>query len=141
MFPVSETTKRTNEMVGALEREDLAAVTALLDPKVTLTVPLSFDGGQEPADRFVGAEQVRAYINGVFTNMKTIKFVDKRITIGAGGTSSFFQANGEFVAADGRPYRNVYVFHFTWQDGHLTGIEEYGNPITYLNTFGPPPQN
>ncbi|RVX38119.1 hypothetical protein EDD27_0412 [Nonomuraea polychroma] len=48
------TERRTAVIISALEREDLAAVSALLDPDATLTLPLSFSGRQEDAARFTG---------------------------------------------------------------------------------------
>jgi ketosteroid isomerase-like protein len=45
------------------------------------------------------------------------------------------QSNGDFVTADGRPHRNVYVFRFDWRDGKIASWEEYANPITIIRTF------
>lgn len=132
------TAGRTHALLDALEREDLPAVAAMTDQRVTLTVPLSFSGAQEPAGRFVGREQVLGYVDSVFTNMATIDFVDVRVSVTAGGKTSFVQANGQFTAADGRPYPNVYVFRYDWSGGRVTRIEEYANPVTFCKTFGHP---
>lgn len=122
------TEARTRALLAALEREDLPAVDAMIDPQVALTIPLSFSGAQEPAGVFDGKQQVLGYARGVFSNMGTIDFTDVRISVTDAGKTSFVQANGNFVTADGRPYRNVYVYRFDWNDGRIVRVEEYANP-------------
>lgn len=132
------TAGRTHALLAALEREDLHTVAAMTDQRATLTVALSFSGDQEPAGQFVGKEQVLGYVESVFTNMATIDFVEVRVSVTADGKTSFVQANGEFVGADGRPYRNVYVFRYDWHNGRVVTFEEYANPVTFCETFGHP---
>ncbi|ASO20288.1 ketosteroid isomerase-like protein [Actinoalloteichus hoggarensis] len=133
-----QTERRTRAFVTALEAKDQAAVVAMLDRNVELTVALSFSGEPEPAGRFAGETEVLGYLTGVFTNMAAIAFVDERVSVTSDGRTSFLQATGDFTTADGRPYRNVYVFRLDWHEGRLVRIEEYGNPITYCQTFGDP---
>jgi ketosteroid isomerase-like protein len=61
--------------------------------------------------------------------------VDLRVSSTADGRSSFVQFDGDFRTADGRPYRNVYIWRLDWHRGQLTTLEEYANPITYCQTF------
>ncbi|WP_024806568.1 nuclear transport factor 2 family protein [Nocardia sp. BMG51109] len=129
---------RSHRFLDALRHKDLPAIEGMLTESATLTVPLSFDGGQAPAGRFVGRDQVLGYVGGVFTAMATIEFTDVRISVTDGGRTSFVQANGDFTTADARPYRNVYLFRTEWDGDHLLAIEEYGNPVTYCRTFGGP---
>jgi ketosteroid isomerase-like protein len=132
------TSRQTQALLAALERKDARTVAALLDRRATLTLPLSFTGSQEPAARFVGKDQVLGYVDGVFTGMATIDFVDVRISVTNDGRTSFVQADGDLVTADGRPYQNVYVFRYDWDNGRIVNIDEYANPVTLCKTIGHP---
>ena len=130
------TEQRTRAFLRAFEGEDLRAVAAMLSPEVTLTMPITFSGAQEPDTVFVGREQVLGYFESVFATMRRIDFVDVRVSIVTGGRTSFVEAKGDLSSVDGRPYRNVYVFRFDWlPDGRIAGGAEYANPITYCQTF------
>jgi ketosteroid isomerase-like protein len=129
---------RTRAFISAIERKDLAAVSALLDSDSTLTLPLSFSGRHEDAARFTGQVEVLEYVKSAFTIMGRIDFVNVRVSVTADGKSSFVQADGNFTTADGRPYANVYVYHFEWRDGRMVKGAEYANPVTFCDTFGAP---
>jgi ketosteroid isomerase-like protein len=128
---------KTHAYLAAFENKNLETVDAMTHPQVTVTVPMSFSGAPEPAARFVGKTQVLGYFQSVFTNMTRIDFVDVRTSVTADGRTSFVQANGDFTAADGRPYRNVYVFRLDWDGGRLVSVDEYANPMAYCVTFTP----
>jgi hypothetical protein len=49
---------------------------------------------------------------------------------------SFVEADGDFTAADGRPYPNVYVFRLEWTpDGRILRADDYYNPVTVCKNF------
>ncbi|MGP3910388.1 nuclear transport factor 2 family protein [Nonomuraea sp. 10N515B] len=129
------TERRTAAFISALEREDLATVSALLDPDATLTLPLSFSGRREDASRFTGKEQVLGYVKNAFALFGRIDLVNVKTSVSAAGTTSFVQADGDFTTADGRPYRNVYVYAFEWRAGRMVKGAEYANPVTFWATF------
>lgn len=129
---------RTRAFLSAIERKDLAAVSALLDSDSTLTLPLSFSGRQEDAARFTGKTEVLEYVRNAFTIMGRIDFVNVKVSVTADGKASFVQADGNFTTADGRPYNNVYIYHFEWRDGRMVKGAEYANPVTFCDTFGAP---
>lgn len=131
-------TRPTLAFLDALQAKDFPAVAAALTEDTALTVALSFSGAPEPAGRFTGKEQVLGYLTQVFTTMGTIRFTDVRVSVADAGRTTFVQANGDFTTADGRPYRNVYVFRYDWRDGLIARTEEYGNPVTFSRTFGSP---
>ncbi|MFC4013860.1 nuclear transport factor 2 family protein [Nonomuraea purpurea] len=129
------TERRTAAFMEALERKNLTALSALLDPDVTMTLPLSFSGRKEDAARFTGKAEVLGYAKNAFAMFGKINFVNKKVTVSKDGKSSFVQADGDFTTADGKPYRNVYVYHFEWRDGRVIRSAEYGNPVTFCATF------
>jgi ketosteroid isomerase-like protein len=75
------------------------------------------------------------YFRAIHQVMPVTTMVDLRISVIAGGRSSFVQFDGDFTTADGRPYRNVYIWRVDWKHGHMTTIEEYANPVTFCRTF------
>ena len=132
------TAERTQRFLRAFERRDLRAVAALVDARATLVHPITFSGEQAPEARFVGRDQVLGYFRAAFELMGRIDFVRERMSVVAGGRTSFVQADGNFTTADGRPYRNVYLLRFDWRDGRIVSGEEYYNPVTFSETFGRP---
>ena len=133
-----KTLRNTHKIIEALERKDLETVSAMTADRAVLQHALALSGDRDEAARFVGKEQVMGYIGGVFTMFGTINFTDVRVTVSADGRSSFVQANGDFTTADGRPYLNVYLFRYDWQNGQAVSIEEYANPVTFCRTVGHP---
>lgn len=138
MSHATRTEGNTRAFLDAVCHKDMATVTDMLDDRITVTVSLSFDGSQRPAGRFVGKDAVLGYFRGVFTRMAVIEFTDVRVSVTGDGATSFVQADGDFTAADGRPYRNVYVNRHDWHGDRVVNLEEYANPITFTNTFGDP---
>ncbi|TQM33476.1 nuclear transport factor 2 family protein [Nocardia bhagyanarayanae] len=133
--PEQRAEEQTRALLNAFERKDLNAITEKIAQNATITVPLSFTGAPEPAGHFANKEEVLGYVSGVTTNFQTIRFTDLRITVTAKGETTFAQANGDFVTADGRPYRNVYIYRFDWKDGLMVHADEYANPITLCDIF------
>jgi ketosteroid isomerase-like protein len=130
--------QHTERFLRACERRDVTTVAALLHPRVTLIHPITFSGALQPEARFTGKPQVLGYLRTVFQVMDRIQFTDERVSVARRGRTTFAQANGNFTTADGRPYRNVYLFRFDWRNGRIVGGEEYYNPVTFSQTFGTP---
>lgn len=129
---------RVRAYLAALERKDERALAAQTHPDAALTHMLSFSGDPEPGARFDGGEAVLGYLRGVMAAMGTIRFADTRVSAANSDTTAFVQATGDFTAADGRPYRNVYIMRVDYTDGLVSRVEEYANPVTYTATFGAP---
>jgi ketosteroid isomerase-like protein len=127
------TEERTRSWLTALAEQDFPTLEALLDPDVTVTMPLTFDGTLAKGPVHVGREAVLGYFHDINKLMPRRELRDLRLT--DAGDTVFLQFNGDFTTADGRPYRNAYVFRLDWRDGLLTTIEEYANPIAFANAF------
>lgn len=128
------TEQRTRRWLDALSRRDYDAVAELFDEHIALLMRLPLDGAREPVT-FTGREQVLAYFHRAHELMPTTTVLDLRVSVTATGDTSFVQFNGDFTTADGRPYRNVYIWRADWRDGRMTALEEYANPVTFLQTF------
>jgi len=125
----------TNRFLDLLEDGDSRGVGAMLSAHVTWSAPMTATGNVDDAERTEGREAFQARLSSIGALMQSARFVDRRVTTSADGTTTFVQTRGDFRSADGSPYRNVYVFRFDWQDGKIVAWEEYANPITILRAF------
>ena len=133
-----ETLRRAQQFLDSIEAKAAEVLAAALDPHVTLTMPMSHTGDRHDAVRWQGRERVLGYFGGAFTMMDRIRFINRRISVATSGATAFVQADGDFTTADGSPYQNVYVFRIDWRDGQIIAIEEYANPLAFIQTFGNP---
>jgi ketosteroid isomerase-like protein len=131
---VTNTLERTNRFLNAMEDADVEVLAAMLDQDVTWSTQMSATGGQD-VEAIHGLDACGDRLMEIGGLMRSAKFADRRITVSADGTTSFVQSNGDFVTADGRPYRNVYVFRFDWVGDKILAWEEYANPVTVVKTF------
>ncbi len=130
----AELADQTSRFLDLLEAGDRAGVAGMLDDQIVWSAPMSFGsaGDGEPARGLRAVGSRLASISGL---MRSARFIDRRITASADAATTFVQARGDFVTADGRPYQNVYVFRFDWRDGKIVSWEEYANPMTIIRTF------
>ena len=133
-MPTADLVAATNRFLNLLESGDRAGVADMLDDEIVWSAPMSVGGGGdgEPAR---GREAFGARLGSIAALQRSARFIDRRITAAADAITTFVQTKGDFVTADGRPYRNVYVFRFDWRDGKIVSWEEYANPITIIRTF------
>jgi ketosteroid isomerase-like protein len=130
----AELVNQTNRFLDLLEAGDRAGVADMLDEHIVWSARMSAgpDDDNTPAR---GREAFGSRLSAIGRLTRSARFVDRRITASADEPTTFVQTNGDFVTADGRPYRNVYVFRFDWRDGKIATWEEYANPITIIRTF------
>jgi ketosteroid isomerase-like protein len=125
----------TNRFLDLLEAGDRAGLAAMLHPDVVWITPMTASGDPADAERTEGTSAFFAHARAIAALNRSARFADRRVTTSADGATTFVQTQGDFRTADGRPYRNVYVFRFDWRDGLIVSWEEYANPITILRTF------
>jgi ketosteroid isomerase-like protein len=130
----AELVDQTNRFLDILEAADQAGMAGILDDQVMWSTPMSSGqaGDGEPA---CGRQAFASRLGSISGLMRSARFTDRRITASADNTTTFVQTRGDFVTADGRPYRNVYVFRLDWRDGKIVSWEEYANPITIIRAF------
>ena len=130
----AELVDQTSRFLDLLEAGDRAGLAELLDDHIVWSAPMSFggDADDQPAR---GREAFGSRLGSISELMRSASFTGRRITASADNATTFVQTRGDFVTADGRPYRNTYVFRLDWLDGKIVSWEEYANPITILRTF------
>ncbi|MFI6493789.1 nuclear transport factor 2 family protein [Streptomyces sp. NPDC050564] len=120
--------------IAAFESRDRDAVAGLLAPGATFTIPLSIEGTPEPWYVFDSPEHVLGYIASVAAKFDHVAFLDKVWTVSEDARSVFLQANGDILSsAEKLVYNNVYIFRIDVQDGQITKVWEYANPVAYAN--------
>ncbi len=124
----------------ALETQDAEALRAVLAEDVTTTLPFGVNGATatDALTRYEGREATAAYFGGVAAYLAEIAFVESQVTPGADGTTVFVENLGDMTFADDRPYQNRYVWRFTVEDGEITALTEYANPVAAGLAFGLP---
>lgn len=123
--------KSVEDYFSALKAHDLNEIEQLFDDNVREVIPLAPNGAPEPWVVYDGKRDVLGYVAGMFQNFSTIEVTDRVFNVSDNGKTVFVEAKGDLVHADsGCPYRNVYVFKFTFEvDGKIVEILEYANPI------------
>lgn len=126
----SEAEKIVAEFFDSKERGDFAGLMALFADNVVYTFPLNSEGTQKPwIDN--GKKEVGDYQAATFKRFSQLRMLNKQLTVSYDGSVVFLESIGDYIAADGRPYKNVYVFKFLIKDHLIAEVLEYANPITF----------
>lgn len=132
----SRSTQVVETAVESMERMDFEAFSQLLasDARFDNVFALPNTPGT-----FQGRDAVIANIKEISRRFEQIEFVDERLYAAQGGRTVFVEARGNFaVKGTGAPYRNTYVFAFEVNNGQITAIREYNNPLMIAQTFNIP---
>jgi ketosteroid isomerase-like protein len=126
-------------MFAALESGDLDMIRPHLAADVVEVIPYAPHGQPEPFGVFTGKEAVLRYLEGVVRGFSKRTLTDLALYATSDGGTVFAEVKGDLIQADtGTPYRNVYVFKFTFRDGQIVHIAEYANPVTFAKLAGMP---
>lgn len=125
----------------ALQRQDPEALCALVTEDFVLEVPLSPSGRNESSDAMAwrGIEDFRANYAEYFpTVMASQRLTDVVIRPTFDLDVVYAEAFGDMVLANGRPYKNRYVFRFRIRDSKICELLEFANPVTGAIAFEQP---
>lgn len=123
----------------ALEQHDTSMIEPFLAPKVREVIPFSNTGAPELWKVFEGKEAVLGYLGVIVENFSRAVLLEKKTTVSHDGNVVFLEGKGDLVhAVSGVPYNNLYVFKFTFEDGLITHVDEYANPVPYAKLVGEP---
>jgi ketosteroid isomerase-like protein len=123
--------KIVSEFFESKERGDFAALTALFADDIVYTFPLNAEGTQKPWIVYNGKKETNDYQEATFKRFSQLRMLNKRMTVSHDGSVVFLESIGDYIAADGRPYKNVYVFKFVIKNRLIAEVSEYANPITF----------
>jgi ketosteroid isomerase-like protein len=126
------------EYLRALAAHDKPGIMALLADDFALEVPCDVAGNNDLADSWHGLEAADSNYDLAFAIIADTTYVDFEVTPGKDDNVAFIETRGDMTMANGRPYKNRYVFRFDAKDGKLFRIREYCNPVTSAIAFGLP---
>lgn len=131
---------QTQAFFAALEGGDLGALEEMMHPEIVNTLPFAASGATDAGAMrvFDGREQVLAYFAGASQAIPEVAFEELEITLANDGAVAFVETRGDMRLADGREYRNLYVWRLSFEDGRIVEIVEYFNPVTAAEAFGRP---
>jgi ketosteroid isomerase-like protein len=126
------------EYLRALQAKDKAAIFAIIADDFALEVPLNVSGTNDYADSWRGLEAADANYDTTFRIIEDLVYTELEFTPGQDPDIAFAEGLGTMMMANGRPYRNRYIFRFESRNGKLWRIREYTNPVTSAVAFGLP---
>ena len=124
-----------------LRTKDLEGLLALMSPDVVIELPFNESGRTEEGGfrRYCGLDEVRGFWAAAFrAEGKSHGQTGAELTLSADGRIAFLESRGNLTMANGKSYRNRYVFRFVTENGKLVHVREYYNPITSAHAFGRP---
>ena len=128
----------------AIAARDMAALADSVTEDVVYEMPFSETGSTEPGQfrRYSGRDQVVAFWERTSgSGLRSAPPEDVELSITADGARVFIEQRGNMTTADGKPYRNRYVFRFDIADGRVSHVREYINPIISAYAFARPVAN
>ena len=128
----------------AIAGRDMAALGEAVADDVTYEMPFSESGSTEPGlfRRFEGREAVLGFWKQTSSSgIASLPPEDVELSITADGGRLFIEQRGNMTMPDGKPYRNRYVFRFDIDEGRVSHVREYTNPIISAYAFGRPVAN
>lgn len=126
-------------LFAALESGDLDMIRPHLAADIVEVIPFAPNGQPEPFGVFSGREAVLRYFGNIVRGFSKRALTDRALYATGDGGTVFVEARGDLVqAGTGTPYRNVYMFKFTFRDGQVAHIAEYANPVTFAKLAGMP---
>jgi ketosteroid isomerase-like protein len=135
---VSTAQELGKEYLRALQAKDKQAIFAILADDFALEVPLNVSGTNDFSDSWQGLEAASANYEITFRIIRDLVYTDLEFTPGRDTNVAFAEGLGVMTMANGRPYRNRYIFRFEAEGGKLRRIREYANPVTSAIAFGLP---
>ena len=125
-------------LIDALTRLDTDAMLALLHEDILLEVVFPLVKGENTTgSRRQAGKAVHEYVREVKRRTKEIRFENALWRTTNDGLA-MFQADGNHILSDGRPYPNHYLFLFKVADGKIIHWWEYLNPVAAMRAFGGP---
>ncbi len=124
--------------LDALQAKDKGTILSILADEFVLEVPCNVSGTNDFSDSWRGIEIASEKYDDTFERIEVLQYTDVEIFGGSDGTVAFAEGLGVMKMATGLPYENRYVFRFDAENGKITRIREYLNPVTSAIAFGIP---
>jgi ketosteroid isomerase-like protein len=134
----AETLELGKRFVEALCRRDPPDLLAVLHDKFVMAAVYPLVPGVDRAGaKTCAGEAVREFVRQVPKVLSKVQFHNVVWRTTDDGLA-VFEADGDMAYADGRPYKNNYLWMFESADGKLTLLKEYFNPMIWARACGAP---
>jgi uncharacterized protein len=132
--PTQSTSERiVREFIRQIEAKNIPALSGLLSENVLVEQPYQLPGNP---NRLEGKLAFQGYVQAINQRFSTIRFENLRTIVSADGRTVTLEGQGNFViAANGLPYKNLYITVLQTDGEKITGIREYFNPLIIAQTF------
>jgi ketosteroid isomerase-like protein len=126
--------------LDALQRQDVAALGALVTEDFLLEVPFDAAGTNDPRNALSWHGRADYLTNycAIFPRIAVHRIKDIVVRPTTDPAIVYAEALGDMTLVDGTPYRNRYVFRFDFRDGKICALKEFCNPVTAAIAFGRP---
>lgn len=132
-MPTSTSERMAREFIQRIEAKNLQALSNLLSENVVLEQPYQLPG---MPNRFEDKWAVQGVFQQINQTFSTIRFENLRLIASADGRTVTLEGQGNFViAANGLPYRNIYITVLQIEGRKITAIREYFNPLIIAQAF------
>jgi ketosteroid isomerase-like protein len=122
----------------ALQNKDKDGILSILTDDFVFEVPFNDSGTNDLGNTRRGITEAMGVFERAFREIETMTLEDLAINAIASGTIVFAEAVGNMTMANGRPYKNRYIYRFDLRDGKISRMREYRNPVTAAIAFGRP---
>jgi len=123
----------------AIQAKDKEGILALLTDDFVLEVPFNVSGTNDLSDSWYGLDTASTNFEATWETIETVKYSEIEITAGRDADVAFAETLGAMRMANGKPYRNRYIFRFDTQNGKIRRVREYANPVTSMIAWGAAP--
>lgn len=131
-----EPTRVLHAFLDALEALDIERAIDCFAEDGVLELPYAPEGFP---GYHVGRSAIGAFLRRFPNYYRRIRYLDRRIDLfhDDGGLAAEYR--GEWETVKGRPYNNSYVALLWVQNGQITRLREYFNPLIWLASLGRAP--
>jgi ketosteroid isomerase-like protein len=136
--PANSAESAARAYLVALQNKDKDGILSILTDDFVFEVPFNDSGTNDLENTRRGITEAMAVYERAFNEIETMTLEDLAINATADGTVVFAEAVGNMTMATGHPYKNRYIYRFDLQDGKISRMREYRNPVTAAIAFGRP---
>jgi ketosteroid isomerase-like protein len=133
---ISTAEELAHAFLRAIQAKDKQAILGLLADGFVLEVPYNVSGTNDLSDSWYGLETASANFEQTWKTIEVVQYAEIEVTAGKDANVAFAETLGDMKMANGRPYRNRYVFRFDTRDGKIGRVREYANPVTSMTAWG-----
>jgi ketosteroid isomerase-like protein len=113
---------------------DEAGLRGLLSEHATIILRNSGDGSSAPGSVFEGIDNALGYLAFANSTFERMTLVDQEWMVSHDARHVHLHAVGDMTTREGgKEYRNVYVFRIDFEEGEITRVTEYTNPVIWAN--------